>query len=160
VSELRYRSVWQATDTADQVGAMKFWRDNELITGARDLAPRAAQLCVLAYDASEIVGVATARVRAFELMKRRFAIFRCSVAPAWRRRGVATELAARSRDVLQAWALANPDQDVQGMACIVLGEELKVKQSEPIWPRSGLALVGYDDADHQVRVAWFDKAAV
>ena len=48
MSEVSYRPVWLAADTADQVAAMKFWRDHDLVAGARDLSARAAQLCVLA----------------------------------------------------------------------------------------------------------------
>ena len=160
MSEVSYRPVWLAADTADQVAAMKFWRDHDLVAGARDLSARAAQLCVLAMAGGEVIGVSTARIRPIEIMKRRFAIFRCAVAPDWRRQGVAAELAVRSRQVLEPWALANPDQDVQGMACLVIGEELKAKQTQPIWPRSGLALVGYDTSGNQLRVAWFATAMV
>ncbi len=157
---LTYRTVWQARDTAAQVGAMKFWADNSLLPANVDQATRAAQLCVMAYDGADVVGVATVRVRPLELLKADFALFRCAVAPAHRRRGIATELAARSRDALENWAIEHPKRGVRGMACIVLGAELEAKQTQPRWPRSGLDLIGYDANGAQVRIAWFEHARV
>ena len=160
MAEVSYRAVWQASDTRSQVEAMRFWADNGLLRRGVDPAARAAGLCLLAYDAGAVVGLATAQIRPLALLRRRFAMFRCAVAPDHRRRGVATELAVRSRQVLQAWALAHPEREVAGMACVVRGAELAVKQAQPLWPRSGLGLVGYDGAGAQIRIAWFDHATV
>lgn len=160
MADITYRAVWQAADTRTQVEAMKFWADNGLLRRGVDPAARAAGLCVLAYDDGDVAGLSTVQIRPLALLHRRFAMFRCAVAPAHRRRGVATELAVRSRQALEAWALANPERQVEGMACVVRGAELAAKQAQPLWPRSGLGLVGYDGAGAQIRIAWFDHIVV
>lgn len=160
MAEVDYRGVWQAADTRTRVDAMNFWTEYDLLNKAADPAARAAQLCVIAYEDGAVVGVATAQIRPLELLKGRFAMFRCAVAPGRRRRGVATALAVRSRGVLEAWALANPEREVLGMACVVLGPELQAKQAQALWPLSGLGLVGYTEAGAQVRVAWFSHTMV
>jgi GNAT superfamily N-acetyltransferase len=160
LTEPTYRTVWQATDTAAQVAAMKFWADNGLLAPNIDQAARVAQLCTMAYDGAEVVGVATARIRPLEMMNADFALFRCAVAPEHRRRGIATSLAVRSYGALETWALEHLDRNVQGMACVVLGAELQQKQTEPLWPRSGLNLAGYDANGAQLRVAWFEHVLV
>jgi ribosomal protein S18 acetylase RimI-like enzyme len=160
MEEVRYRAVWQATDTKIQVEAMKLWSDNGLLPANANPAARAAQLCVLADRGGEVVGLSTVQIRPFGALKGRFAVFRCAVAPDHRRQGVATQLAVRSRQALEAWSLANPDQDIQGMACVVRGAELAQKQSQPLWPLSGFGLIGFDSAGNQVRVAWFDHSLV
>jgi hypothetical protein len=160
MSDVSYRSVWQAADTQVQVGAMKFWTDHGLLPREANPAARVAQLCVLADRGGEVIGLSTVQIRPFDAVKSRLAVFRCAVAPGERRQGVATQLAVRSRQALEAWSLANPDQRIQGMACLILGPELAEKQSQPLWPLSGLGLIGYDSSGTQIRVAWFDHSLV
>ena len=47
-----------------------------------------------------------------------------------------------------------------GMGCLVQGVELSAKKAQPIWPISGLRLVGYSDQGDQIRVVWFKHARV
>jgi ribosomal protein S18 acetylase RimI-like enzyme len=160
MSDIRYRAVWQATDTAAQIGAMTFWTDNALLPPNANPMARTAQLCVLAEANGAVVGVSTAQVRSLEILRARLALYRCAVAPEFRRRGVATQLTVRSRQALEAWSVAHPDQQVQGMVCVVRGEALAAKRSQPLWPLSGLGLIGYEASGEQIRVAWFDHSLV
>ncbi len=159
--EIGYRVAWQADDERIQNDAIGFWRSHGLLQPKADPKLRAAQLCVVAYAGDTLVGVSTIQVRPLAMLKgERFAMFRCAASPGLRRAGVATQLAARSRRVIETWAATVPERRILGMACVVQGGELAAKQMHPIWPQSGLNLIGYNTVGQQVRIAWFAHATV
>jgi hypothetical protein len=161
LTETRYRPVWLAVDTPTQVEVMTFWSRHGFLPRGADPAARIAQLCVLAHaDDGVLVGVSTIQIRPVALLRARLAMFRCAVAPDRRRAGVATQLVVRSKAVLEAWALANPEREVLGMGCVVQGAELETKQSQPLWPLSELGVAGFNARGEQLRVAWFAHAMV
>lgn len=159
--EIDYRVAWLARDEQIHGDAVAFWREHGLLPPKADPALRAAQLCVVAYEAERLVAVSTIQVRPLAMMKgERFAMFRCAATPGARRAGLATQLAARCRKVTEAWSATVPERRILGMACVVQGAELAAKQEHPIWPISGMNLVGYNNAGQQVRIAWFAHATV
>jgi len=159
--EISYRVAWQAGDERIHNDAIAFWRANGLLPPKADPKLRAAQLCVVAYAGETLAAVSTIQVRPLAMMKgERFAMFRCAAAPQLRQAGLATQMAARSRRVIEAWAASVPERRILGMACVVQGGELAAKQMHPIWPQSGMNLVGYNTVGQQVRIAWFAHATV
>jgi len=160
VGDIRYKSVWQDVDMATRDEVIAFWRTYSLLPRRVDELARAAALCVVAYRGEDLVGVSTILIRQLPMLRARFAMFRCAVAPDVRQEGVAGQLAVRCRDVLEAWSAANPQQQVLGMACVVQGAELSEKKAQPFWPLSRMALAGYNDRGEQIRVVWFAHAKV
>lgn len=159
--EITYRVAWQLGDERIQADAIGFWRSHGLLPPKADPMLRAAQLCIVAYEGDALVAVSTIQVRPLAMMKgERFAMFRCAATPGLRRAGLATQLAARSRREIEAWAATVPERRILGMACVVQGEELMAKQMHPIWPQSGMNLIGYNTTGQQVRIAWFAHATV
>lgn len=156
----RLAPAWQREDFALQRAAIDYWLESGLLPAGVDARARARQLTVVAFAGEIVAGVATAIVRPMPQVKAKLAMFRCSVAPEHRRSGVAAEMAAASRDLIEAWAKGNPQFEVQGMGCVVQGAELQLKKEQAVWPISGLNLVGYNARGEQVRVVWFKGARV
>jgi hypothetical protein len=160
MAEITYREVWQQGDARAQDDAIAFWRGQNLLPAKADHRLRAAQLCVVAYEGDQMIAVSTINVRNMVMLKGKFAMFRCAASPDHRRGGLATQMAARSRRVIEAWSAQHLDRQILGMACVVQGPELSAKKSSPIWPQSGMNLAGYNNAGQQIRVAWFAHAVV
>ena len=78
------------------------------------------------------------------------------------RRGqhLSTEMGRYSREVLEEWSRANPNERVMGMGTTIQTTNLDEKKKRPIWKASGLVFVGYSAQDQQIRVAWFDHAEI
>jgi hypothetical protein len=161
MADIDYRVAWQVRDPQIEADAIAFWRTHGLLPPKADPKLRAAQLCIVAYLEDVLVAVSTIQVRPLAMMKgERFAMFRCAATPGLRRGGLATQLAARSRQVTEAWSAGVPERRILGMACVVQGPELAAKQEHPIWPLSGMNLAGYNGLGQQVRIAWFAHATV
>jgi hypothetical protein len=71
---------------------------------------------------------------------------------------LATELAGRCVEVLKAWSLDHPDEMLKGMAAVIQSPELSEKCRDPVWPRTGLTVIGYTPRGEQIRLVWFDHA--
>ena len=87
----------------------------------------------------------------------RLAIYRCLVAPEYRRTGIARDLTIFSRELLEAWSRENPAEKLLGMAAIVENPHLELSHI-PVWPKSRLALAAYTRDGQQIRIAWFAHA--
>lgn len=156
---VEWRSGWLAADPAIEADAKALWRRLSLLPGGLDPDQRAAEIVSAAYVQGELAAISTAFVREIEFLRARFAMFRCVVAPEFRRHSVARKIAGHSREVLEQWAYDH-DQGVMGMATVVQSEDLVGKPRRAVWRTSGLTLVGFTDEGEQIRVAWFDHAAV
>lgn len=160
MGEVVYKTVWQDVDMTTRDDAIGFWRRLSILPRKVDERARANQLCVMAYEDGVVMGVSTILIRQMPMVRQRFAMFRCAVDPTLRRAGLAGQLAARCRDVLEAWSAANPQQRVMGMGCVVQGAELEAKKTQPYWPLSRMALAGYNDRGEQIRLVWFSHVSV
>jgi hypothetical protein len=158
MSELELRPAWRRDDTGIEADAIAFWR--RLGALPRNVSPqnRAKELCVAAYRNGELTGVSTIALQVFPQIKARLGLFRCLVDPAHRRAHVARRLAVASRDLLSDWSLAHPREKVLGMATIVESPDLAEFAKQPVWPASGLVLVGHTRLGHQIRLVWFEHA--
>ena len=151
--------AWRLNDDAFEREAIAFWATLNLLPPGVDPATRVKELVAIARDGGSIAGVATAVIEELRLLRGRFAMVRCAVAPAYRGSRLASELVASSQPILERWSLDNPAERIQGMG-IVLEANLGDKARQPVWPRSGLTLIGYTPQGKQIRVAWFGHARV
>jgi hypothetical protein len=157
---VEWRSGWLAADPAIEADAKALWRRLSLLPAGVDPDLRAGEIVSAAYVDGALAAVSTAFVREIDFLRARFAMFRCVVAPEFRRHSVARKIAGHSREVLEQWSYDHQGEGVLGMATVVQSEDLVGKPRRAIWRTSGLALVGYTDDGEQIRVAWFDHAQV
>ena len=157
MSNIVYSDVWQQVDAQVQADAIAMWR------GLRALPPgteedRTKSLCIVAYVGADLIGVSTIGLRQVDLVRSRFGFFRCLVVPEYRQQSVATELAVRCLKALAAWSEENPQENVKGMGAIIESALLTEKSRQPVWPKTGLTVVGYTPKGEQIRLAWFKHA--
>ncbi|MGH7023794.1 MAG: hypothetical protein ACREEB_09410 [Caulobacteraceae bacterium] len=160
---MRWVSGWRARDQAVEADAKELWRQLSVLPEGVDPDLRAEEILSLAYVDDTLAAVSTAFIREIEFLKARFAMLRCIVAPAWRHHNIARVITGHSKGVLEAWSQAHPEERVMGMAGVVQNAEILRNPNIgglPIWPTSGLTLVGYTPKGEQIRVAWFEHARV
>lgn len=117
---------------------------------------RARELIAAAYCEGQLVAVSTAQIERIDFLRARFAVIRGATDPAHRRSHAQLALAVPSRQALQQWAIAHPEEKLAGGFVFVNPGEWGDFTRLPIWPESELALVGYSEDGHQLRAAWFD----
>lgn len=161
-AELGVRWVvgWRERDEALQSDARALWRELSVLPEGVDPDLRAEEIVSAAYVEDSLVAVSTAFIREIEFLKARFAMFRCVVAPAFRRHTLARVVAGHSRGVLEAWSYEHPEERVSGMGAVVQNADILNSPRRPIFRTSGLTLVGYTPKGEQIRVAWFNHARV
>lgn len=158
LAKINFRVAWRRRDQAIERDAMRLWE--RLRTLPSDVEPRqrASELCIAAYAGRELIGVSTAVIGELPALRNRFAFFRCLVDPKCRGVTVAGSLLMRSFRVLSDWSLGVPDEGVMGM--VTVHENRPISQPVLTGPDGSLALIGYTNAGAQIRLAWFDHAAV
>ena len=157
---IEWRTAWLKKDPTIEADAKALWRRLSVLPGGVDPDLRAEELVSAAYAGDQLAAVSTAFVRPLEFLRQRFAMFRCVVAPEFRRHSVARKIAGHSRGVLEQWSYDHPEEAVMGMATVVQNADIQAKSRGAIWRSSGLALVGYSAEGEEIRVAWFDHARV
>ena len=155
------RPAWKLSDGNIARDAKALWQRLTTL-GPEEAERRVSELCAAAYSDDAMVGVATAYIERLEMLKARFAFFRCLVVPGERRIEIARSLALLSRDLLERWSLENPSEEILGMAAMIPPNAYGEKQRDPVWAEGGLNLnlVGYSRRDEQIRVSWFEHARV
>ncbi len=156
-----FEEAWRRNDPAQARDAIAFWEKLGLVPPA-ERERRVSELVAIARIDGEVVALSTASLAVLPPLKARFAMYRCAVAPAFRRHDVSYRISGWSRERLEAWSAAHPAEQVAGMAAIIQAQEYRIKQHEPTWPEHGLHLnlVGYTQRGEQIRVAWFNHARV
>lgn len=159
MSEITYATAWQRGDWKLAADAKLFWQELGLIS-AEERERRAPELCSIAYAGGKVIGVTTVTLTHYAPLRSRFAFFRCAVAPEYRRHYLATFLTRHSLTTMETFALENPGEKLQGLACILQAHELMSKGVYPQWAdwNIHLNLVGFTQRGEQVRVAWFRQA--
>lgn len=160
MSELQaiIKPVWRRDDAKAIQDAIALWRRLGALPKGVDAQARARELCAVAYAADELIGVSTISLGPLPALRARFGFFRCLVAPEHRRSGIARTLLIESRAILSAWSQAHPADKIAGMAAIIENRNLDEIGRLPVWPQSGLVLIGYTQDGRQIRVSWFEHA--
>jgi len=160
MSEFEFRPAWCLDDPKIMEDAKEFWRNLKVLAPA-EIERRASELIAAAYLDDKLVAVSTANFGMVEHLRARFAMYRCAVAPEYRRHHLSYQISGFSVGVLEKWALENPHEQIMGVAAIIQASQYKSgKQREPMWPEYDLNLnfVGYTNRGEQIRVAWFKHA--
>ncbi|MGZ8286943.1 MAG: hypothetical protein ACXW27_13265 [Allosphingosinicella sp.] len=159
-TDIDLRPAWSLGDPAIEADAIAFWRRLAILPA--DVAPedRARELVAAAYREKALIGVSTATLGRIESLRGRFAFFRVATDPAHRRSHVAIALAVYTRDLIEQWAEAHPEQGLAGVAVVIENQEIAARLREPYWPVTRLGLVGYMTDGRQIRVAWFRNGRV
>jgi hypothetical protein len=152
--------AWQRGDPKVEADVIAFWGRLGALPATVAPHDRARQLTCVAYRNGAIVGVATAYIEYLERLRTKFAFIRNLVHPDQRRSLVSSAVTARSREVLESWSLAHPEEGVLGMATVVQSAQLAGRAKYPIWENSGMNLIGYTEDGQQVRVSWFAHARI
>lgn len=164
---ITFRNVWRqpTDDVAEDV--VQFWTAHRLLPAGVDPAERLSELSHLAYHGDRLVGVSTITVAPLPQVRRTFGFFRCSVDPEFRHHYIAAALTEKSGLALQDWSKQFPEHDVAGLAVIVQSPDLAPIAEFPMWMHrdsekttTGLTLIGYTPAGHQLRIAWFSHTRV
>jgi hypothetical protein len=157
---LALRPAWRRDDPQLQQDAIAFWAKWDLLPAGVWPAHRASELCVVAYAGDEVAAVSTAELAPIQQVRARFAMFRCAVAPPFRKGPVVAELAESSRLALMDWSRAHPQERVKGMATVTETPGLVKMKQTAVWRYKDLRLVliGFTNEGHPIRVAWFPGA--
>ena len=150
--------VWRLNDENIERQAIQFWNELKILAAGVDPQARAKELCAVAHHDGELAAVATASIEEVPQLRARFAMFRTAVAPQHRRSHLGQDLLIFSRTLLEEWSRAHAGENVKGMGIVLEAQIDRAK--EPVWPITGLTLVGYTPDGRQIRVAWFAHARV
>jgi hypothetical protein len=156
--QIETRAAWRRNDPELERDVVGFWRRLGILPP--DVVPeaRAKELCSLTYVDGEVAAVSTATLEVLPHLRARFAMVRIAVAPEHRRRHFAVSLIVAAKGLLEQWSLENPQENVKGVAAFIQAANIEELKRLPVWPRSGLSLVGYTTDGQQIRVAWFEHA--
>jgi len=159
--QIAFRPAWKLSDPMIAEDAKAFWRRLSGL-GPDEIERRVTQLCAAAYSEETMIGVATAYLERLEMLRGRFAFFRCLVPPGEHQSAIAQQFAMLSRDLLELWSREQPDEHILGMATAVPVNAYPDRRAEPVWTEGGLNLnlVGYLNSGEQLRVSWFAHARV
>lgn len=157
---VEWRVAWRKDDPALEADAIALWRRLDVLPPDVDPTDRAKELCVLAYVGGAVAAVSTAVIRELPFLRNRFAMFRCAVAPEFRRHSLGRIISREAREAVEAWSLENPEEAVMGLATVVQSTDIQAQSRAAVWRSSGLTLVGYSENNEQIRVAWFGHARI
>jgi hypothetical protein len=159
MSEIQFFVAWGRDDWKYAADAKAFWEKLGLIS-AEERERRVSELCIMAYAEGQVIGLSTVTFAMVPQVRQRFAMYRCAVAPEYRKHDMATFLSTNTRTVMEAWSLDNPSEKVMGLGAIIQAAELRSKGLQPNWPDENLHLnlIGYTQRGEQVRIAWFRHA--
>lgn len=155
---MEYAWVWRKAEPKVVEQAVALWTSLGALPPGVDPFERARELCAVAYMDGEMVGVATVDVRHSPLVGAKIGFMRALVAPQARRHRVAWDLVVQAYKDLEAWAAENPDEKMMGMGVVIQSRALAEFSRQPVWPQTGLTVIGYTKTGQQIRVAWFKHA--
>jgi GNAT superfamily N-acetyltransferase len=150
------RPAWRLGDPGIHADAAEFWRRLDLLPPGISPEERAKELVAVAYKDGQIVGVTTAQIGLLEQVRARTAMLRGAVDPAHRRFHVGRALLLYAWEILEAWAIAHPDEKLAGISGVVEAHELREAQRQPFGPMLGFGVIGFTPDGCQIRLAWFD----
>jgi len=161
INKLTYKTVWKTDNPQVRFDAQHLW-ETSLGDGLQippgQLQDRLKSLCVVVYNGSEMAAVSTVGIGYFNNVQAKVAWFRCCVGEKYREQGIATELAAKCKVVMEEWSKNHPADRVLGFGTIVESPHLTSISKRPIWPKTGMILVGHTQNGQQIRFVWFKHA--
>lgn len=153
-----YRIAWKRGDEPLRDKAKALWGELGILPPVADLEARADQLCVAALEGGTLAGVCTAVIETLPQVRQKIARLRMLVAPDRRGGLIGQRLTNAAFDVLEAWSLANPAEQVMGMSAVGAGGAGDPDPQFAHLAETGLSLVGYAPSGAPLRLAWFAHA--
>jgi hypothetical protein len=154
-TDLEIRPGWRRGDAQLEADAIAFWERLGNLPPGTSAQDRARELVLGGYRDGRLIGVQTARIARLDQPRARFALVRTAVDREARRGHAAATMAYEGRDLLEAWALAHPEEKLAGIAAIVESDDLAEIARTPYWPGTRLMLAGYTKEGRQIRLSWF-----
>lgn len=156
------RPAWRLSDPAIERDAELFWQSEGLLPTKANVATRLAGLCLAGYDSGKLIALAEARILFIDFLEVKLAMLRVASARDVRRNRLATYMAAKSRELLEAWSLANPAEEVMGMGTITQSPALneRERRARGFLRDTRLGFVGWTANGEPMRVAWFEHGTV
>lgn len=148
--------AWRRDNEQFERDAVAFWNRLGILPPAVTPEDRAKELAAVAYKDGKLVAVTTIALARIEEVRARLGMLRGATDPEHRRGHVAWALALFTRDLIERWANEHPEERVGGIGAVVESEDLRGREKQPIWPKTGLILVGYTAKGLQLRVSWFE----
>jgi hypothetical protein len=149
---LHFKDVWLKNDAAAQADAINLWRDSNAFLPSANPNERAKELCVVAYDESKPIAVATAAIRPLSMVREKMAFLRAFVSPDYRSQKVVVPLTYAAHEALSNYARQNPQLRIGGTAAVVTSKPGIYK---PVGSAE-MVLIGYTRNEEPVIVRWFD----
>jgi hypothetical protein len=156
------RIVWQSGDAEVERDTLEFWRKSGLLPKGVDAGERLKQLCVVAYQNGELVGVVTVALTQINFLRARLAMIRVASPPDGsnaRLRLIPARMVLAAQKVLEQWSLAHPEERVMGVGAVT-APGIYRRMNKAIWEPFGFVLVNYTPRGEQFRLAWFSHANV
>ncbi|MDO8421583.1 MAG: hypothetical protein Q7S99_05425 [Parvibaculum sp.] len=154
---ITFVDAWRKDDPQLEAEARAFWTSHKVLPGDADVDKRVKQLAVLAYDENVLIGISTIEVKFFDLLQENFGFIREVVASDRRLEHISIALTQRTREVVEAYALAHLNESIAGIAAVLQAPGIGKRA---ISRGGGLVLMGYTDRNEQVRACWFDHFRV
>lgn len=152
--------AWRLTpvdsDHALRDAASRFWREQRAFAPETDLDEPAAALSVVAHVGDEMIATSTLRVAHYPKLRRRFAVFRCFVAPQWQDSGIHEVLAAENFRLMEKKAGDGGAEAPVGMLRVCGGYQASALPVD----EAGFVLAGYTPQHEQIRLRWFGNVTI
>lgn len=158
--DVEFRAAWRKGDPALERDATAFWGELKLLPSTATVEDRLKELCAVAYSGDKVVAVSTAVAAHLKSLRSNLAMYRCAVSPQARQKDVATRITLFSRDVLEEWSLAHPEERLMGLGTIVQSRLLIENLPQAIWPDTKFVFIGYSSNGYPMRVLWFPHATI
>ncbi|MDO8287838.1 MAG: hypothetical protein Q7T44_01330 [Parvibaculum sp.] len=152
-----YIDAWRKSDPKLEAAATAFWTELNLLPEGATAAERLKELAVLAYDGATLIGVSTLKINFFDQLRQKFAFAREAIRPEYRLQSVGRDLMLATREVIEPYALAHPEEEIAGIGAIYQAPGIGKRG---IGRKTRLALIGYTAKNEQVRIGWFSHFIV
>jgi len=149
------RPAWRRDDPEMTADAIAFWRRLSLLPAGVTPEERAKELAAAAYRDGALAAVTTLQLGRLDQVRARVAMLRGATDPDHRRSHVAQALAIYTRDLIERWSAEHPEERIAGMGAVIESANLRGREKEPVWPTTGLNLIGYTPEGRQLRLYWF-----
>lgn len=159
MADITFVEAWRKNDPKLEADALAFWQREDALPDESEAVKRIKQLAIMAYEDDELVAITTIHLRPLEQLRQKFAFLRGMVAKSHREQLLAVSMGKPVFDLLQAHALAHPEENIAGLAAVVSSPLIGARPN-PYPNGAGLVLIGYTPFGEQVRVSWFDHFRV
>lgn len=154
---MHFVTAWRKNDPKLEADVMTLWQEMNALPAGEKAEARIKQIAVLVYDDEILAGISSLDIQYFDQLRQKFAFVRELIRPEYRQNLIARTLVKHTREMIEAYALAHPEEAIAGLAAIFQTPHLGKRA---IGLESGMGLVGYTRMHEQVRAGWFEHFMV